>query len=110
MDYAWLLISPRGRINRARYIVVQLALLTVWLTLWLKAPFDFSSQWQAWVVAIAMIWINIATTAKRLHDRNRSGWWTVAVIIVGRLSYVYYGLFFGLYSASIFRSARNCCS
>jgi uncharacterized membrane protein YhaH (DUF805 family) len=97
MDYAWLLISPRGRINRARYIVVQLALLTVWLTLWLKAPFDFSSQWQAWVVAIAMIWINIATTAKRLHDRNRSGWWTVAVIIVGRLSYVYYGLFFGLY-------------
>ena len=97
MDYAWLLISPRGRINRARYIVVQLALLTVWLTLWLKAPFDFSSQWQAWVIAIAMIWINIATTAKRLHDRNRSGWWTVAVIIVGRLSYVYYGLFFGLY-------------
>ena len=44
-----------------------------------------------------MIWINIATTAKRLHDRNRSGWWTVAVIIVGRLSYVYHGLFFGLY-------------
>ena len=31
MDYAWLLISPRGRINRARYLVVQLALLTVWL-------------------------------------------------------------------------------
>jgi len=31
MDYAWLLLSFKGRINRARYVVVQLALLTVWL-------------------------------------------------------------------------------
>ena len=97
MDYAWLLLSFKGRINRARYVVVQLALLTVWFMLWLKSPFDFSSQWEAWVVAIALIWINTATTVKRLHDRNRSGWWAVAVFIIGRLSYVYYGLFFGLY-------------
>ena len=76
---------------------MQLALLTVWCTVWLKSPLDLASQWQAWIVVIAMVWINIATTAKRLHDRNRSGWWTVAVIIVGRLSYLYYGLFFGLY-------------
>jgi uncharacterized membrane protein YhaH (DUF805 family) len=97
MDYAWLLFSFKGRINRARYLAVQLALLTVWLALWLKSPFDFSSQWEAWIIAITMTWINIATTAKRLHDRNRSGWWAVAVVVVGRLSYVYYGLFFGLY-------------
>jgi uncharacterized membrane protein YhaH (DUF805 family) len=50
-----------------------------------------------WVVAAAMIWINLATTAKRLHDRNRSGWWAVAVIVVNRIAYLYYGLFFGLY-------------
>jgi uncharacterized membrane protein YhaH (DUF805 family) len=97
MDFARLLFSLNGRIGRARYLVVQLALLTVWLTFWLKSPFDFWSQWQSWVVAMTMIWINIATTAKRLHDRNRSGWWTVAVIVVGRLSYLYYGLFFGLH-------------
>ena len=97
MDYAWLLLSFKGRINRARYLVVQLALLTVWFVLWLKSPFDFSSQWEAWVVAIAMLWIDTATTVKRLHDRNRSGWWAVAVFVVNRLSYVYYGLFFGLY-------------
>jgi uncharacterized membrane protein YhaH (DUF805 family) len=97
MDYARFLFSFSGRINRARYLVVQLALLAVWLTVWLKPPFDLSSQWQAWVVAITLIWINAATTAKRLHDRNRSGWWAIAVIIVNRLSYVYYGLFFGLY-------------
>jgi uncharacterized membrane protein YhaH (DUF805 family) len=96
MDYACLLFSFSGRINRARYLAVQLALLTVWLVLWLKSPFQ---QWLVlhWVAAIALIWINTATTAKRLHDRDRSGWWAVAVLIVNRLSYVYYGLFFGLY-------------
>jgi uncharacterized membrane protein YhaH (DUF805 family) len=48
MDYVWFLFSFRGRINRARYLAVQLALLTVWLIVWLKSPPDFSSQWQAW--------------------------------------------------------------
>jgi uncharacterized membrane protein YhaH (DUF805 family) len=98
LNYIRLLFSFKGRINRARYLVVQLALLTFWL-LWLK--FYFSSQWTTlqfdWVVTIALIWINVATTAKRLHDRNRSGWWAVAIFILNRLTYVYYGLFFGSY-------------
>jgi uncharacterized membrane protein YhaH (DUF805 family) len=101
MDYIRLLFSFRGRINRARYLVVQLALLTCWLMVWVKFPLHLSSQWNAlffdWVVAIAMIWINLATMAKRLHDRNRNGWWAGAVFSVNRLSYVYYSLFFGLY-------------
>ena len=97
MDYAWVLFSFKGRINRARYLAVQLAVFAVWLILWLKFSFEFSSHWAAVVVAIAMIWINAATTAKRLHDRNRSGWWAVAVYAVNHLCYAYYGLFFGLY-------------
>jgi|SRR6476646_11650404 uncharacterized membrane protein YhaH (DUF805 family) len=99
MDYVWFLLGFKGRTNRARYAVVQLALLTFWLTLWLKFSFHFSSQWEAlhWVVAITMIWVNAATTVKRLHDRNRNGWWAVAILVVNGVSYVYYGLFFGLY-------------
>lgn len=95
-----LLFGFAGRTNRARYLVVQLGLLT-WLIVWLKSPLQLPSQWQAldldWVVAITMIWINAATTVQRLHDRNRSGWWAVAIIVVNRLSYVYYGLLFGNY-------------
>lgn len=95
MDFAWLLLGFKGRINRARYLVVQLALLAGWFAIWLK----LSPQGEAlrWVVAIAMIWINTATTAKRLHDRDRSGWWAVAVLFVNLLSYAYFGLFLGLY-------------
>ena len=43
MDYARYLFSFKGRINRARYLVIQLALLTVWFLLWVKAPFQ---QWE----------------------------------------------------------------
>jgi uncharacterized membrane protein YhaH (DUF805 family) len=109
MDYAWFLFSFKGRINRARYLVVQLALLTFWLMLWLKFSFHFASQWEAlhWVVAITMIWINAGITVKRLHDRNRSGWWAVAILVVNRLSYVYYGLFFGLYFGVDISTARE---
>jgi uncharacterized membrane protein YhaH (DUF805 family) len=99
MDYAWFLFSLKGRINRARYLVVQLTLLTFWLVFWLKSPFPFSSQWEDlnWVVAITMIWINAATTVRRLHDRNRSGWWAVPILILNRLAFTYYGLYFGLF-------------
>jgi uncharacterized membrane protein YhaH (DUF805 family) len=96
MDHARLLFSFSGRTNRARYLAVQLALLTFWLVLWLKSPLGQWEVLQAGAV-IAMLWINAATTAKRLHDRNRSGWWAVAVLVVNRLTYVYYGLLFGLY-------------
>ena len=106
MDYARLLFSFNGRINRARYVAVQLTLLAVWLVLWLKSPF---LHWQVlhWIAAIALIWINTATTAKRLHDRNRSGWWAIAVLVVNRLSYVYYGLFFGIYFGVDVSGARE---
>ena len=94
MDYVRYLFSFKGRINRARYLVIQLALLTVWFLLWVKAPFQ---QWEMGLAAaIPMIWINLATTAKRLQDRNRRGWWAIAVVVVNRLSFLYYGLFFGL--------------
>ena len=96
MNYIWLFFSFRGRINRARYVVVQLALLTFWLILWPKVPVYLSSLWIL-VVTIPMIWINAAITIKRLHDRNRSGWWAVPIFTLNRLAYAYYGLFFGLY-------------
>src|SRR3954447_589530 len=93
MDYIRLLFSFSGRINRARYLAVQFALLTVWFLFFVKSPFQ---QWQipGWSLAVAMIWINLATTAKRLHDRNRNGWWAVAVFGINQLAYLYYGLFF----------------
>jgi uncharacterized membrane protein YhaH (DUF805 family) len=99
MNCAWLLFGFKGRLNRAKYLVVELALLACWLMLWFRPLFSLAPQWEGlrWAVAIAMIWINMATVVKRLHDRGRSGWWAVAVFVVNRLSYLFYGLYFGLY-------------
>ncbi|MDA9432072.1 DUF805 domain-containing protein [Bradyrhizobium sp. CCBAU 51627] len=97
MDFVRLLFGFKGRLNRARYLIVELALLALWVAALYGSSFLVSSpEALSWLVAIPMIWINMATTAKRLHDRNRSGWWAVAVFVVNRLSYLYYGLFFGL--------------
>jgi uncharacterized membrane protein YhaH (DUF805 family) len=100
LNYFWLLFGLKGRINRARYLMVQLALLTIWL-LWLKFQPDVAPQWVAllvdWVVTMALIWTNTTTTVKRLHDRNRSGWWAVGIFILHRVAFVYYGLFLGSY-------------
>jgi uncharacterized membrane protein YhaH (DUF805 family) len=95
MDYARLLFSFKGRINRAKYLVVQLALLTLWLTAWPKLPIYLSSLWIL-VAAIAMFWISTATTVKRLHDLDRSGYWAIPIAILNRVSLAYYGLFLGL--------------
>jgi uncharacterized membrane protein YhaH (DUF805 family) len=95
MAWVWLLFSFKGRIGRARYLVVELALLTLWLSLWLKLRLYAFPEWEHWLIAIPMLWMNLAVTAKRLHDRDRSGWWAVAVFALNRLSYLYYGLFFG---------------
>jgi uncharacterized membrane protein YhaH (DUF805 family) len=96
MDWVRLLFSFKGRTGRAKYLVVELALLTLWFTLSIVLRAQVSPPWEQWVVAIPMIWINLAVTAKRLHDRDRNGWWAVAVFAINRLSYLYYGLFFGL--------------
>jgi uncharacterized membrane protein YhaH (DUF805 family) len=99
MRYAGYLFGFRGRLNRARYLVVQVALLAFWFIFWVKSAFGFASEWGAlhWAVAITTLWINAATTVRRLHDRGRSGWWAVAILAVNRLSYVFGGLFFGLH-------------
>src|SRR5579863_1028645 len=98
MGYVWSLLSFTGRTNRAPYLMAQVALLALWFALWIELPAHLAPQWQILELPVTavMIWVNLATTARRLHDRNWSGWWAVAVFAVNRISYLYYGLFLGL--------------
>lgn len=94
MNFVRLLFGFKGRLNRARYLAVELALLALWcVTVIWHSSF---SQAMIVIAAIPMIWIDMANTAKRLHDRNRSGWWALAVYAIKRLCFLYYGAFFGL--------------
>jgi uncharacterized membrane protein YhaH (DUF805 family) len=96
MDHARSLFSFRGRIGRGRFIAVQLALIALWLVSWLEVSLPPSWEALRAAITVTMIWINLATTARRLHDLNANGWWAIAVFAVNRLSYLYYGLLLGL--------------
>ncbi|MGM4894184.1 DUF805 domain-containing protein [Tardiphaga sp. 839_C3_N1_4] len=91
MDWTTLLFSFTGRINRGKYWLAILIYIVAWIAfmaaalIWLGG-FDtdrlFSMVGGAlllWLAAIVLItagtWSGIATGIKRLHDREKSGWW-----------------------------------
>ena len=110
MDYAWILFSFRGRINRAKMWLAVLIILG-WMiflgalaiavgSLFGKpAPFSFGtsdifkllnpgsyqslraadlpSLFIKLVGTPLVLWVYLATSIKRLHDRDKSAWWMV---------------------------------
>ncbi|WP_420133065.1 DUF805 domain-containing protein [Rhodopseudomonas sp.] len=93
MDWTTLLFSFKGRINRAKYWLVSLLNVAAWMVfgsialIWLGGLdsdnlFRFAGgALLIWAVAIALsiagTWAFLATGIKRLHDRDKSGWWIV---------------------------------
>jgi uncharacterized membrane protein YhaH (DUF805 family) len=73
-----LLFSFQGRINRAKYWVAMIAYLSLTIAvLGLGFFFNFGTLFLVFVgmIALAMIVSGCIVGIKRLHDRNKSGWW-----------------------------------
>ncbi len=93
MDWMWLLFSFRGRINRGKYWLAILIYSVLWVAftaavlMWLGGLntdnlFTLAGAGLAiWLAAAILIvagtWSGFATGIKRLHDRDKSGWWIV---------------------------------
>lgn len=91
MDWTTLLFSFNGRINRAKYWLAVLIYLVVWTAfialclMWLGGSsidnlFSVAGAvlliWLiGFVLLIGGIWSGLAVGVKRLHDRDKSGWW-----------------------------------
>jgi uncharacterized membrane protein YhaH (DUF805 family) len=78
VDWQSLLFSFRGRINRAKYWLALLVFLVADIVLELvgSAVGDgVTFQVSSYVVNLAVFIATIAVCIKRLHDRDRSGWW-----------------------------------
>jgi uncharacterized membrane protein YhaH (DUF805 family) len=91
MDWTTLLFSFKGRINRGKYWLAVLIYLAVWTTfiavsmVWLGGLnidnlLSFAGAalliWLAGLVLLVLeTWSGLAVGVKRLHDRNKSGWW-----------------------------------
>jgi uncharacterized membrane protein YhaH (DUF805 family) len=102
MDWQWLFTSFDGRGNRAKFwvgslvlwvlgIVVNLVLSTIFGMQYVDSgifPVMGSLAWLVWVIiGIALSYASFAVWAKRWHDRDKSGWWSLIffVPIVGAI-------------------------
>jgi len=91
MDWTTLLFSFTGRINRGKYWLAVLIYIAAWTTfiagsmVWLGGLnidnlLSFAGAglliWLiGFILFIAGTWSGLAVGIKRLHDRDKSGWW-----------------------------------
>lgn len=89
MDWTNILFSFGGRLNRAKYWLVVLINVIVWIAFIIVAVtmgVGFNALYGMdgggpvivllGVAAIVFsLWTGLATAIKRLHDREKSGWW-----------------------------------
>ena len=78
MDWGNYLFSFEGRINRAKYwLMVLISILVMGAAIGILFAMDFSTIGfvVAGILYLALLYCGIAVGAKRLHDRNKSGWW-----------------------------------
>jgi uncharacterized membrane protein YhaH (DUF805 family) len=76
-------LDPRGRIGRATFWlhgVLAMCGMAVLLRALLdiaRMPQDNVDEW----VSLLLAWPALAISAKRWHDRDRSGWWVLVLLI-----------------------------
>jgi uncharacterized membrane protein YhaH (DUF805 family) len=92
MDWKKFLFSFEGRISRKAYWIYFVVSLLLGIGLQVAAigTGGFSMDPNAappsipiwfWLVQIPLLWIGLAVMAKRWHDQDRSGWWTLLILI-----------------------------
>src|SRR3954451_3652116 len=91
MDWMTLLFSFTGRINRGKYWLAALIYVAVWTTfiavslvglggLNIDNLLSFAgAALLIWLIGLILVvlgaWSSLGVGVKRLHDRNKSGWW-----------------------------------
>ncbi len=79
MKLAQIYLSYKGRLSLKDYwIYWALPLIIIELLLMYYEEDGPEYKWLWSITNTLIIWPAIATTIKRLHDINKSGWWTLA--------------------------------
>jgi uncharacterized membrane protein YhaH (DUF805 family) len=100
-----LLFSFQGRVNRAKFWLVALGILVIEVIFFaaLGGPAVLSNDPEQafaaigpvagvvlFVLLVVVTWISLAVAVKRFHDRNKTGWWVLIVLVpvIGGLWYL----------------------
>ncbi len=73
MDAFDVLFSFKARLNRKRFWLYQIGVAIA-----TSVPFLFG---EGWVTGILELWAQAALSVKRAHDRDRSGWFVLVMLI-----------------------------
>jgi uncharacterized membrane protein YhaH (DUF805 family) len=95
MPMSQLLFSFSGRLNRKPYWLTTLCIVLVLLVVMILVfalggaglmSGDFSGLGVLLIIIalayIPLLWVGLAISAKRLHDRNKSAWWLLLFYLV----------------------------
>lgn len=108
MSLSAILFSFKGRVNRAKFWMVNLLMIVVEvIVIMVIVELIFSGASEAGFVIllpfyslwILWFWVGLAVTAKRYHDRNKSAWWILIALIpiIGPIwAFVELGFFKGI--------------
>src|SRR5690349_16304868 len=82
-----LFYSPKGRMNRSPYVLASLLwffvfCVFVFFYFAMGSPNSAMTWISAIILGVAGGWSAIVLGIKRLHDRNKSGWWMVPIWLV----------------------------
>ena len=87
MDWKWLLTSYDGRINRGKFwagvaVLFAAGILAQLLDNLLGITFGDSGLGPIYaIVGLISLYCAFAIYAKRWHDRDKSGWWSLIVLV-----------------------------
>jgi uncharacterized membrane protein YhaH (DUF805 family) len=79
-EWAELFLSSNGRLARTPFLVAAAILLGA--AVLYEAIAGYTLHWlTGWVVYPALLFSGACVLSKRLHDRGRSGWWALLILV-----------------------------
>jgi uncharacterized membrane protein YhaH (DUF805 family) len=83
VDLMQLLLSPAGRVNRAKWWGTWFGTWAAWILVFVFA--GVVRRDLVWMLAAAIfvlfLWGRVVVTIKRWHDLDKSGWWVLIALI-----------------------------
>ena len=86
MDWKYLLTSFDGRINRAKFwagvgVLIAISIVLNFIDMLLGLQLAEGVGILGTLFAIASIYFALAIYTKRWHDRDKSGWWSLILLV-----------------------------
>lgn len=79
-EWAELFLSSNGRLSRTPFLIAAGVLIGV--AVLYEAIAGYTLHWlTGWLVYPALLFSGACVLSKRLHDRGRSGWWSLLVLV-----------------------------